>query len=198
MKKYKVILADPPWSYQDIGMDWTPSDEQRKYYRSVKNHYSVMRIEDICALPIADLADENCTLFMWCTWPHVFLAERVMNAWGFRYRAIGFVWVKLNPTGLGFHTGMGWYTRGNSEPCFLAGKGKITPANRDVSSLIVTPLREHSRKPDEQYAKIERLYPDVPKIELFARRGRPGWDIWGNELENTIEYDNEKMEWIAK
>jgi len=188
VKKYSVILADPPWSYQDIGMDWQPSKEQEPYYRSVKNHYGVMGIEDICALPIHELADDNCALFLWITWPHIFFAQEVMNAWGFRYRALAWVWAKLNPTGMGFHTGMGWYTRGNSEPCLLAIKGSMPPANRDVQSLIVTPVREHSRKPDEQYGKIERLYPDVSKLELFARQQQPGWDVWGNEVEG-IEFE---------
>lgn len=179
-------MADPPWSYKDIGMDWSPSEEQEQYYRSVTRHYDTMSIQEICDLPIAELAADNCALFLWCTWPHVFFAELVMNSWGFKYKAIGFVWVKLNPTGMGFHTGMGWYTRGNTEPCFLGGVGTITPANRDVSSLIVTPIQEHSRKPDAQYDKIERLYPGVPKLELFARRPHPGWDVWGNEVESDI------------
>lgn len=190
MNKYDLILADPPWSYRDIGMDWA-AKAGTKYKRSVMNHYGVMTIDDICALPIQDFMAENCVLLLWCTWPHIFYAQDVMNAWGFRYRSIAWVWAKLNPSSLGFHVGMGWYTRGNTEPCMLAIKGSMPPATRDVQALIVSPVREHSRKPDEQYGKIERLYPDARKLELFARKARPGWDVWGNEVESSLELEIE-------
>jgi len=193
MKKYSVILADPPWSYRDIGMDWA-AKEGTKYRRSVMNHYGVMTIEDICALPIQDFMEENCALFLWTTWPHIFFAQDVMNAWGFRYRSLAWVWAKLNKSSMGFHYGMGWYTRGNSEPCLLAIKGSMPPAVRDVQSLIVSSIREHSRKPDEQYGKIERLYPDAPKLELFARRPWDGWDAWGNEVDSDIAMQAEEIE----
>lgn len=178
--KYGVILADPPWSYQCWAKNTGPKG------RTAAKHYQVMQVEDIAAMPMSDLADENCALFMWAIWPDIFRAQDIMNAWGFTYRTVAWVWAKLNPSSIGFHYGLGNYTRANTEPCLLAIKGSMPPATKDVQALIVSPVREHSRKPDEQYEKIERLYPDVPKIELFARRKREGWDVWGNEVESDI------------
>jgi len=146
-----------------------------------------MSVEDICAIQVQDIADDNCALFLWAVWPDIFRAQEVIEAWGFRYVTVAWVWTKLNPSGMGFHYGLGYYTRANTEPCLLGIRGSMPPAVKDVQALIVSPVREHSRKPDEQYGKIERLYPGIPKVELFARRAHPGWDVWGNEIENTVE-----------
>jgi len=182
-QKYDVILADPPWNFET----W----DKKANSRTPSAHYDVMSVDDICALPIADLAAENCALFMWAVWPRIFDAERVINAWGFRYRTLGFEWVKLNKSGMGFHIGLGYYTRANPEPCLLAVKGTMKVATRSERNLIVTPIREHSRKPDEQYGKIERLYPGRKYLELFARHPRQGWAAFGNEVENSIVLDKE-------
>lgn len=179
--KYGVILADPPWSYYTWDENTGPNG------RTAAKHYSTMQVEDIAALPIASLAADNCALFLWAVWPDIFRAQEVIQAWGFTYRTIAWVWVKLNPSSLGFHTGLGYYTRANSEPCLLAVKGSMPPAVKDIQALICSPVREHSRKPDEQYGKIARMYPGQSYLELFARRPRNGWDIWGNQVVSTVE-----------
>lgn len=189
--KYKVILADPPWPYQVY-------DHDTGHGRSAEAHYNTMSIDDICALPVDELADDNCALFMWCVWPSMFecrgresYPERVMNAWGFEYKTKAWSWVKLNKNSMGLFTGMGFYTRANDEPCLLAVKGSMPVSAHDVMGIIMSPIREHSRKPDEQYGKIERLYPEGPYLELFARRPRPGWHVWGNEVQSDIQIQME-------
>jgi N6-adenosine-specific RNA methylase IME4 len=183
---HKVILADPPWSYYAWDENTGPQG------RTAAKHYQTMTVEDIAALPIAKLGQENCALFLWAVWPDIFRAQEVIGAWGFRYATIAWVWVKLNPSSIGFHYGLGNYTRANTEPCLLGIRGSMPPAVKDVQALIVSPVREHSRKPDEQYGKIERLYPGVPKVELFARRKWTGWDTWGDEIENDIEIGDDR------
>ena len=175
---YDVILADPPWNF-DV---WSKKGNAR----TASSHYQTMTIEDICSLNIAELAADNCALFIWTVWPRIFDAEKVINAWGFKYRTLGYEWVKMNSSGLGFHIGLGYYTRANSEPCLLAVKGSMKVATRGERNLLMTPIREHSRKPDEQYSKIERLYPNMRYLELFARHRHPGWDVFGNEVEGSI------------
>lgn len=179
-KKYGVILADPPWSYYKWDKNTGPNG------RTAAKHYNTMTVEEICKLPIGDLADDNCALFLWSVWPDIFRAQEVIEAWGFRYATIAWLWAKLNPSSIGFQYGLGYYTRANTEPCLLAIRGSMPPAVKDVQALIVSPARQHSRKPDEQYGKINRMYPDVPKLELFARRRRDGWDAFGNEVEGSI------------
>ncbi len=179
MKKYNVILADPPWTFSV----WNAA----KSDRHASHKYKLMTQEDICKLPVADLTAENCALFIWATWPNIKDAFKVIDAWGFTYRTLAFDWVKAKKSGFGFHFGMGYYTRSNPEPCLLAVKGRMAVQAHDVPALIYSPVREHSRKPDEQYGKIERLYPDASYLELFARRQwSPQWDVFGNEVENSI------------
>lgn len=179
MKTYDVILADPPWDFKV----W---DKDTGSGRSPSAHYNTMSLEDICALPVGDLANKNCALFLWSVFPRLFDAEKVMNAWGFKYKTLGFIWVKTTKSQMKFHTGMGYYSRANSEPCLLAVRGKMPVQAHDVLSLIVSPVRRHSQKPDEQYQKIERLYPQGNRLEMFARQSRCGWDAFGNEVKDSI------------
>lgn len=180
LSMYDVILADPPWHF-DV---W---DEDTGAGRSASAHYPTMSIEHICAIDVASLAAPNCALFLWCCWPSMNeYPWRVLSSWGFAYKTIAWEWVKLNKSSFGFHVGMGYYTRANTEPCILAVRGKMPVAARDVQALICSPVRDHSRKPDEQYAKIERLYPGAKYLEMFARRRRPGWDVFGNQVEGSI------------
>lgn len=173
--KYPVILADPPWRF----VSWT----EKGNGRSAEQHYPTMATEEICQLAIP--ADDNCALFLWAVWPLLADALQVIKAWGFEYKTIAWVWAKLNPSSMGFHTGLGYYTRANTEPCLLAVRGRMPTRVKDVQALIVSPVRKHSHKPDEQYGKIERLY-DGPYLEMFARRKRPGWHAWGNEVESDV------------
>lgn len=179
-KKYDVVLADPPWKYEA----WGKNDSG---VRTAANYYPVMTIPEIAALKVKDLTAENAVLFMWITWPILFECQEVIEAWGFTYRTLAWVWIKANPTGFGFFMGMGHYTRANSEPCILAVKGRMPVADHGIQSLIYSAVLEHSRKPEDQYRKIDALYPGTRRIELFARRQFPGWDLWGNEVPNSVE-----------
>ena len=183
MNKFDVILADPPWSFRVWNRD-TGSG------RSAESHYPTMGIDEICSLPISSIAADNCALFLWAVWPSIFDVQTVIEAWGFEYKTKAWTWVKAKRGGFGFHFGMGYYTRANDEPCLLAVKGNMPVAVHDIQALIYAPVREHSRKPDDQYRKIEALYPNMRYCELFARRKREGWARWGNEIESTITLAN--------
>ncbi len=182
---YDVILADPPWHFRNYSADAPGKIHERS--RGAARHYPTMTTEDICRLPVAGLAADNAVLLLWACWPLLPDAMQVIDAWGFEYKTVAWVWVKSNPTGFGHFMGMGYWTRSNSEPCLLATRGKPgKPADRSVLSLIYAPVMQHSRKPDEQYSKIERLWPEGKYLELFARRKRPVWHAWGNEIEPDL------------
>ena len=114
-------------------------------------------------------------------------ALEVIKAWGFEYKTIAFQWVKTYKSGFGEFLGLGNWTRGNTEPCLLATKGKPHRINAGISQLIFSPLRKHSQKPPEARVKIKKLLGDLPAVELFAREKTPGWDVWGNEVESDIK-----------
>lgn len=178
-KKYGAILADPPWSFKAWSGDALPS-------RVADAHYNTMSTDGIEGLPVGELAADDCALFLWICWPTLPDALRVIEAWGFTYKTCAFCWVKgkalpLFPDDFKDKMGLGYWTRANSEVCLLATRGKPKRLNADVRQAILAPLREHSRKPDEQYERIERLV-DGPYIELFARQRHEGWDAWGNEV----------------
>lgn len=173
-RKYNIIYADPPWSYSDKGCNG-----------NAESHYSTMTLTDICNLPISaergGIAADDCVLFMWATYPMMAEALKVIEAWGFTYKSIGFQWVKQNRSGNGYFFGLGRWTRGNTEPCLIATKGKPKRISAAVSQLIFSPIRKHSQKPDEVRDRIVDLIGDLPRVELFAREAAPGWDAWGNE-----------------
>jgi N6-adenosine-specific RNA methylase IME4 len=174
-QRFGAIAADPAWHYHtrsERGMD-----------RSAGQHYGTQSLDDISALPIAELADDNSILFLWAMdWDaDLAMARAIIAAWGFVHKTTAFTWVKLNPSGEGFHMGQGHWTRSNPEICLLATRGSPKRLHADVRQLIVTPVMEHSRKPEEAYAGIERLV-GGPYLELNARRQRPGWTCWGNEI----------------
>ena len=142
-----------------------------------------MGLDEIVSLPVADVTEDNCALFFWSVWPRLFDAKTVIDAWGFSYRTLAFVWVKLNKNSMGLFTGMGYYGRANTEPCLLAVRGRMPVEAHDVLSVIMSPIREHSQKPSEQYDKIERLYPNGNYLELFARNTRPNWTSIGHGID---------------
>jgi N6-adenosine-specific RNA methylase IME4 len=184
---YQVILADPAWKNRWGDM---PGEITTNNTRAPGSHYPVMDKESICALSVADITAPDAVLLLWACWPLLPDALEVIGAWGFEYKSLAWVWVKQNRGGLGLFTGMGYWTRANTEPCLLATRGAGLPRlARDVLAIILSPVREHSRKPDEQYGKIERLFGDVPRIELFARQQWPGWDVWGNEVDSTVSLE---------
>jgi N6-adenosine-specific RNA methylase IME4 len=171
-RDYTAILADPPWTFV------TRSGKGKG--RSAEQHYPCMTIEDIKRLPVAHAAGRHAALFLWITDPHLKLGLKVMEAWGFEYKTVAFTWGKLNKKSPGFFTGMGYWTRANPEMCLFGTRGAPKRLHKDVRQLIIAKRREHSRKPDEQYSRIERLVPG-PYLELFGRTAAPGWDVWTNE-----------------
>ena len=174
IRKYQAIYADPPWDYQ-----------QCRLSGSAKKHYPTMRIEELCALPVAEIADRDCALFLWATFPQLPEALRLIQAWGFVYKTVAFVWLKQNRKALTWFYGLGFWTRSNAEICLLATKGHPKRQSAGIHQLVISPVERHSKKPDEVREKIVELMGDVPRIELFARQQTPGWDVWGNEVENS-------------
>lgn len=182
-KKYGVIYADPPWRYKVYS--------KKGMGRSAESHYPTMRFEDIKALPVADLADKDCALFLWVTFPCLLEGFEVLKAWGFTYKTVAFVWVKQNRKADSLFWGMGYWTRSNVEICLLGTRGRPKRADAGVHQVVISPVEEHSRKPQEVHNRIIRLMGDVPRIELFARRKTEGFDVWGNEVESDIIWNQE-------
>jgi len=181
--KYGAILADPPWSFKswsDNGKNRAP-DAMVRQKGLAERHYNTMGLKDIEDLPVANYAADDCVLFLWtvdCMLPE---ALRVGASWGFKFKTVAFTWTKLKING-GHHIGLGYWTRGNPEQCLLFTKGAPKRKSASVRQLIESPRREHSRKPDEQYERIETLV-EGPYIELFGRQCWPGWDVWGDQTE---------------
>lgn len=174
MKRYEIILADPPWSYRV----WSGKGKSR----TAENHYPTMRIEDIRALPVGELAAKDCALFMWVTCPQLLEAFSVLEAWGFTYKTVAFAWVKQNRKTPSLFWGLGHWTRANVEFCLLATRGHPTRKSTRVHQVLLSPVEEHSKKPDVIRDRIVELMGDLPRVELFARQTAPGWDVWGNEV----------------
>lgn len=180
---YKLIYADPAWRYKD---------KARSGKRGVDYKYPTMKIEDICRLPVWNIANpESCLLAMWWVPTQVEEALAVMKAWGFRLVTMkGFTWHKTNKLKGTSAMGMGNLTRANSEDCLFAVRGRL-PERVDASIIqhITSPRGEHSAKPHEARQCLERLLGDVPRIELFSRSDAKGWDHWGNQAPNNdIEF----------
>jgi N6-adenosine-specific RNA methylase IME4 len=168
--RFGTILADPPWLWQarsPKGYDRSPS-------------YRRMSINDIKAIPIADIAADDSVLFLWAIDSMLPAAFEVIDAWGFTYKTVAFTWLKTNAKSPGFFTGLGYWTRCNPEQCLLATRGRPRRLHRDVAQIVVSPRREHSRKPAEIRSRIERLVAG-PYLELFARESAPGWTSHGDE-----------------
>ena len=180
MKKYSVIYADPPWAYKV----WS----RKGAGRSAESHYPTMPIPEIKALPVGELADKDCALFMWITFPMLREAWDVMDAWGFTFKTVAFVWIKQNRKSPSLFWGMGYWTRANAEICLLATRGSPKRYSRSVHQVIISPVEEHSKKPEEARRRILELMGDVARIELFARQKTPGWDVWGNEAPDSIVF----------
>lgn len=182
--QYKVLYVDPPWTFM--------TRSKKGKGRSAERHYDCMSFDDIKALDVTSMAAKDCVLLMWVTDPFLEKGFELIKAWGFTYKTVGFYWMKLNrsealkPYSPGwdeksFFTGMGYWSRANPEQCLLATRGSPKRINKDVRRLIISPVREHSRKPDETYDRIERLC-HGPYLELFARNQHAGWSAWGNEV----------------
>jgi N6-adenosine-specific RNA methylase IME4 len=163
--KYRVIYADPPWKYNDRLVDG---------YGPAEFHYPTLTIDELCALPIKELSEDNAVLFLWVTSPLLESSFRIIHAWGFEYKT-SFVWDKQ------LHN-MGHYNSVRHEFLLVCTRGSCTPDNMKLfDSVQSIERREHSEKPEEFRQIIETLYTRGDRIELFARRKAEGWEVWGNE-----------------
>ena len=187
MKKYSVIYADPPWSYYN---DMTVHPEFNKSGDGSISRltYPVMSSSDIAALSVGQIAAKDSVLLIWTTDYHLSRCCEVIRSWGFEYKTVGFAWQKLNKQGQPVCF-MGSYTlKSGIELCLLATRGDASKLllNRKIRALISSQREAHSKKPDEVRKRIDQLFGDVAKIELFARARHQGWDAWGNEVESDI------------
>jgi N6-adenosine-specific RNA methylase IME4 len=163
--RYRTILADPPWDVQQDGA------------RGAVHHYPLLTLDRIAALPVADVATDDAHLYLWVTNATLRAGYDVIEAWGFTPRS-PLTWIKPR-------LGLGVYLRNATEHLIFATRGRAPVRYRAQPTWMFAPLQEHSHKPEEQYAVIERISPG-PYLELFARRRQPGWDVWGNEIDSDI------------
>jgi len=187
MKKYQIIYADPPWSYYNDSNSYFDKTTKVGFR---KPPYPVMATKNIMALPVKEIADINCALFIWTTDYHLEKCMQVIKAWGFHYKTIGFAWLKKNKQGKPICF-MGAYTmKSGIELCLLATKGngihKLLK-NHSVRALVEMKRLKHSQKPAVVRDRIIKLLGRLPRIELFARKKPKGWDVWGDEVESDIE-----------
>ncbi len=181
MKKYQIILADPPWSYNDkLGSNSTKMG-------ACEYHYKTMTRQQLLDLPIRKIADGNCILFLWITMPKLNEVFEYIKAWGFTYKTVAFTWIKLNPKAETVFKGIGRWVQGNAELVLLCTKGRPKRISKSISQIVMAKRGKHSVKPIEVKKRIVQLMGDLPRIELFARQKTEGWDVWGNEVESDIE-----------
>lgn len=197
--KYGAILADPPWRFET----WSPKGRDRcpdapmtrneSRQNRPERHYATLSLDEIKQLPVANVARPDCVLFLWTVDAMIPQTLAVGEAWGFKFKTVAFYWAKQRrvtskrhllheePDHKMFPMGTGYWTRSNPEQCLLFTRGKPKRLTASVRKLIVAPRREHSRKPDEIYQRIESLVAG-PYLEIFARSTREGWDATGNEV----------------
>jgi N6-adenosine-specific RNA methylase IME4 len=197
-RDYQLALMDPPWGFRTYaGNTRTPT---QKNFREAEDHYPTMPLQDMQALPLAEIMAKDSCIVMWVVGSHCDAALALAQAWGYRFVTDLFYWAKqklVHADQIDLFTGdippprisMGYYTRKQVEPCWLFARGKgLAVRSHDVRQLIIEPTREHSRKPAEQYERLEALFGPLAgpegqprRVELFSRTARPGWDAWGNE-----------------
>lgn len=175
-KKYNIIYADPPWRYN------ARNNPRTRFGKGAYGHYSLMTMEDIEKLPIDKISADNCALFLWVTFPYLDKQIKLFEKWGFEYKTLGFSWIKTNKKNNKPFFGIGYYSKSNCEVCLLGIKGKMKPISNKISSCVIAPKEEHSKKPDEVRKRIVDLFGDLPRIELFARQETDGWDCFGDEI----------------
>lgn len=185
--RFGCIYADPPWAFQ------TFSGENMTPHRCAEDHYRTMDLAALKALPVGELAAKDCALFMWVVGSHLDAALELGAAWGFTVKTDAFYWLKSrlrDADQIDLFTGdvpeprigFGYWTRKQVEACWMFTRGSPKRLTKGVRQAIIEPRREHSRKPDVAYERIEALV-DGPYLELFARTQRPGWSTWGNQTD---------------
>ena len=186
-KKYEIIYADPAWSFGDRLRSSKKKADGKMDYRELERQYDTMSIKEMCKIPVKNITAENSVLFMWTTDAHLEEAMKVINAWGFKYKTIGFVWNKKTNKGNQVCF-MGKWTMKGSEICLLATKGKAHSMieKHNVRQLVEAERQKHSKKPDEVRNRIVELLGNRPRLEMFCRESKQGWDVWGNEVDNSI------------
>ena len=170
--KFGTVYADPPWAYSN-----------QATRASTDNHYDTMSVEDICALPVQDLAADEAHLHLWTTNAFLFETQKIMEAWGFEYKSV-YVWVKTQ-------MGIGNYWRVSHELMLLGVRGGLTFQEHDKMSWGEFPRTKHSAKPKPIRAIIEGVSPG-PRLELFGREAVHGWAVWGNEIKRDLFTKNVK------
>lgn len=174
--KYNIIYADPPWFY-------SPRNNNSKFGLGA-NQYKLMKDKDIIALDIGSIVDKNCACFLWVTMPKLQEGLACLKSWGFYYKTVAFTWIKTNKKNNNPYFGVGYYTKSNAELCLLGIKGRMKPITNKISSIIISPIQAHSKKPIEVEKKISALFGDIPSVELFSRREgivKPNWKYTGLE-----------------
>ncbi len=180
---YSIIYADPPWHY---------NDKKAIRHFGAETRYPSMKTEDICVLPVPQIAAKDCVLFLWATNPMLLTdAPQVIDAWGFKYKTVAFCWIKQYKS---WKTAWltGQWTMGGMELCLLCTRGHPKRISKKVKQLIFAERTEHSKKPDVARSRILKLLGDLPRIELFARERVPGWDAWGNQVKSDITFEVKK------
>jgi N6-adenosine-specific RNA methylase IME4 len=197
---WPCIAADPPWRFKV----WSRASGLG---RSPDQHYDTLSLEQIATLPVHAVAANHAWLFFWTPGVHLKDALAIMETWGFRFSSVAFNWVKLrrshehNQLRLlplaesDLHVGLGFTTRKNAEYCLLGRRGHPKRLSAGVSEVILAPVREHSRKPDEAHSRIERFCAG-PRLELFARSHREGWTCWGDELDKFRPPETPPLAWL--
>lgn len=182
MKKYPIIYADPPWWYEH---------STHKYQLNAP--YKLMKDDELIGFRgVVDYLDNPGILFMWSTLPRLDFAMKLIEKWGLTYRGVAWIWVKTNQDG-SVMGAKGPQTNTVKQTCELVlmaswSKDCRVPKTQDqtIKNALLSQRREHSRKPDEIYQYLNRMYPEHAKLELFARRKVDGWDVFGNQVENSI------------
>lgn len=183
-KKYKIIYADPPWHY---GSKSAVNNSTGSDHKPLSDHYSTMGLEQLKALPISEMTDKDAACFMWVTDSHLDEAIEIFKAWGFKYKTVAFNWVKTTSKG-NYCKNVAPWTMKSSEICLLGTKGAMTKYKQvnNIEALVFAERTKHSKKPEEVRRRIELLFGDIPRLELFARKESKGWDVFGNEAPNSI------------
>lgn len=192
MKTYNIIYADPPWHYNSKSIKINGNDWK------LLNHYPTMKTEEICTLDIKNILSNDACCFMWVTDSHLEDGLKVMKSWGFKYKTIAFVWVKENKNKKIITNAAPWTIK-SCEICLFWTKWAMTKykLKNNVKQLIIAERTKHSKKPLEAINRINELFWDLPKIELFCRAPQEWWDVWGNEIENTYTIqDKTNIIWI--
>lgn len=186
MKKYEIIYADPAWKYgsKELYGDKTKEGKRENRFRKLERMYDTMSLAEIKQLPVKNMISKNAACFLWVTDSHLKEGIEVLESWGFKYKTIAFNWIKKTNKGNTYVNFAPW-TLKSSEICLLGMRGTMGKLKTDntVRQLIEAERTKHSKKPMEARERIEQLFADVNRIELFARENYVGWDAWGNEVE---------------